>query len=432
MAKQTSPMLEQKIMYSVFVRNHSKPGTFQEVTKDLERIRSLGTDIVWLMPIYPTGIECRKGSAGSPYAIRDYRAIDPALGNWDDLKQLVDQAHKLGMKVIVDIVFNHTSPDSVLFKAHPEWFYTNAQGKPASLVEEWSDIIDLDFSHPELQTYLIDTLKMYAGILDGFRCDVATRVPVSFWLKAREACAKVNPDLIWLAESCHLPFTKFIRDHGRVGECDADLYQAFDVLYDYDAYPYAEKIFKEHKPMAEWVDALIRQDAALPSGAIKLRYLENHDNDRIAKYVTDPVLWKNWTALQFCLKGLPLVYHGQEQKESHRPSIFDPDPIAWKKDDEATGWITAMAKIHKEQFQPNSAIEYQPDDDQHMLGVMRDGKTGFFLLDEPISNLVAVSLPDGTYHNLFTNQNVTIQDGKLSKDVFPLLVDGQYLNKQIF
>lgn len=428
MAKQTSPLLEQNVMYSVFVRNHSKQGTFQEVTKDLERIHDLGTDILWLMPIYPTGFKCRKGSAGSPYAIRDYRAIDPAQGSWQDLKTLVDKAHALGMKVIVDIVFNHTSPDSVLFQEHPEWFYTNAQGKTASLVEEWSDIIDLDFSHPELQTYLIDTLKRYAEIFDGFRCDVATRIPVSFWLKAREECAKVNPDLLGPAESCHLPFTKFIRNHGRVGECDADLYQAFDVLYDYDAYPYAEKIFKEHKPMEEWVDALIRQDAALPQGAIKLRYLENHDNDRISRYVTDPLLWKNWTALQFCLKGLPLVYHGQEQKEHHRPSIFDPDPIVWKTDEEASGWIRTMAKIHKEQFHPQSAIEYQPD----VLGLMRDGKTGFFLLDEPGSSTLQVSLPDGTYLNLFTHQDLTVKDHQLSKEAFPILVEGQYLDSQVF
>lgn len=420
------------MMYSVFVRNHSKEGTFKKVTEDLDRIKDLGTDILWLMPIQPTGIECRKGKDGSPYAIRDYRAIDPAMGTWQDLQELVDQAHARGMKVIVDVVYNHTSPDSVLWNEHPDWFYTNAQGKPASLVEEWSDIIDLDYSHPELQEHLIETLKMYAGILDGFRCDVATRVPVSFWKKAREECAKVNPDLIWLAESCHLPFTKFIRDHGRIGECDADLYHAFDVLYDYDAYPYAEKIFKEHQPMEAWIDALIRQDAALPANAIKLRYLENHDNDRIAQYVTDPVLWKNWTALQFSLKGLPLIYHGQEQREAHRPSIFDQDPIDWKEDEQASQWISRLARVHKEKFHPLSAIEYQPDESQHLLGIMRDQLTGWFLLDQPEMDQILLPLEDGTYTNLFTGKNVTIQNHALSKDEFPLLVQGKFLKGHLF
>lgn len=432
MAKQTNPELEQKMMYSVFPRNHSKEGTFEKVTEDLDRIKSLGADILWLMPIYPTGKECRKGKDGSPYAIRDYRAIDPSMGTWQDLQKLVDEAHKRDMKVIVDIVFNHTSPDSVLWKEHPEWFYRTKDGKPASLVAEWSDIIDLDYSNPGLRKYLIDTLKQYAGILDGFRCDVATRVPVSFWNEAREECAKVNPDLIWLAESCHLPFTKFVRDHGRPAESDSDLYQAFDVLYDYDAYPYAEKIFKEHKPMEEWVDALIRQDAALPANAIKLRYLENHDQDRFAQFVKDPLLWKNWTALQFCLKGLPLIYHGQEQKESHRPSIFDQDPIKWKTDPEAAAWIARMAKIHKELLSPNAVIEYETDEKQHLLMILRDGLTGCFLLDDPIDDEIQVDLEDGEYRNLFTDQDIVVKDHTVNKEVFPLLIKGEHLTRLIF
>lgn len=425
MAQQTNPELEQNMIYSVFVRNHSQEGTFEQVTKDLERIHGLGADILWLMPIYPTGEECRKGKDGSPYAIRDYRAIDPAMGNWNDLKKPVETAHSLGMKVIVDIVFNHTSPDSVLYHEHPEWFYRNEQGKPSSIVEDWSDIIDLDFSNPGLQDYLIDTLKLYAGILDGFRCDVATRIPVSFWRRARKECGEVNPDLFWLAESCHLPFTKFIRDHHRTAECDADLYQAFDVLYDYDAYPYAEKIFKEHKPMQEWIDALIRQDAALPANAIKLRYLENHDNDRIAQYVSDLLLWKNWTALQFSLKGLPLVYHGQEQRETHRPSIFDQDPIRWKEDQEAAGWIRRMSTIHKTYFHPQSVIEYGPDEEQHLLSVMRDGLTGFFLLEKP-ADQIKLPLEDGMYLNLFDENEIQVKDGRVSKEAFPLLVEGSH------
>lgn len=432
MAANTNPNLEQNMMYSVFVRNHSKEGTFEKVTEDLDRIKSLGTDILWLMPIYPTGEKCRKGKDGSPYAIRDYRAIDPSMGTWDDLKKLVDEAHKRDMKVIVDIVFNHTSPDSLLWKEHPEWFYRTEDGKPASLVADWSDIIDLDYSHPELRQYLIDTLKQYARILDGFRCDVATRVPVSFWKEAREECAKVKPDLIWLAESCHLPFTKFVRDHGRVGESDSDLYQAFDVLYDYDAYPYVEDIFKTHKSIEPWIDALIRQDATLPANAIKLRYLENHDQDRIGQYVTDPLLWKNWMALQFSLKGLPLIYHGEEQKEAHRPSIFDQDPIEWKKDPEAEAWIARLAKIHKELFSPNAVIEYEADESQHLLMILRDGLTGYFLLDDPVHDQITISLPDGTYCDLFTDQDFVVKDQAVNKEAFPLLVKGEHLTRLFF
>lgn len=427
MAKQTDPALAQKMIYSVFPRNHSKEGTLKRVIDDLDRIASLGTDILWLMPIYPIGKEKRKGKDGSPYAIADYRSINPETGSWQDLERLVKEAHKRSMKVIVDIVFNHTSPDSKLVQNHPEWFYHDENGHPHSLHKEWSDIVDLDYSHPALRAELIDTLKQYAKVVDGFRCDVASRVPVSFWKDAREACQTVNPDLFWLAESCHLPFVKFCRDHGRVGESDSALYEAFDVLYDYDAFPYFEKIVKENAPMSEWVDALIRQDAALPCGAIKLRYLENHDTDRIAQYVKDPLLWKNWTALQFCLKGLPMIYHGQEQRESHRPSIFDQDVIDWKEDEEAENWIRAMNRVHKTLFLPEGPIEYFPDLEQNVLKIERDGKTGWFVLGKDaegrLPQKLKVSLKDGVYQNLLDGRMFSVQNGQIDTAEFPLLVD---------
>lgn len=424
MAVQTDSRLENQMIYSVFVRNHSKDGSFTELEKDLDRIRRLGTDILWLMPVQPTGKKDRKGQDGSPYAIADYRAIEPKMGDWNSLKHLVDEAHARGMKVIVDVVYNHTSPDSVLFQNHPDWFFKNSDGKPHSIVEEWSDIIDLNYRNPYLWDYQIETLKQFASILDGFRCDVATRIPVAFWKKAREACAEVNPDLIWLAESCHLPFTKFIRDQGRVGESDSDLYQAFDLLYDYDAYPYMEEIFKKNGPIQPWVDALIRQEATLPSNYIKLHYLENHDTDRFCQFIQDPQLWKNWTALLFMLKGTPMLYHGQEQKESHRPSIFDQDPIDWKEDRDAASWISHGARIHHELFTPRSVIDYSVNEAEGTLEIRRNHKTGLFLLKHPDhGETVSVSLPDGDYLNLWTDRPVTIQDGKILKADLPLLVE---------
>lgn len=423
MAIQTSPALENQTIYSVFVRNHSKEGTFQKVEEDLDRIKALGTDILWLMPIQPTGKEQRKGKDGSPYAIRDYRAIEPSMGTMDDLKSLVDAAHQRGLKVIVDVVYNHTSPDSVLYKEHPEWFYKNTDGKPHSIVEEWSDIIDLNYKNPFLWDYQIETLKQYAGILDGFRCDVATRVPVSFWKKAREECAKVNPDLFWLAESCHLPFTKFIRDQGRVGESDSDLYQAFDVLYDYDTFPYLEDVFKEGKSLVPWVDSLIRQEATLPANYIKLHYLENHDTERISEFVKDFWLWTNYIGLLFMLKGMPLLYHGQEVRADHRPSIFDQDPIAWKEDQEAFDWIAHGTKLHK-LFPVHAPIEYTLDDEDGILMIERGKYLGLFALRQSAKDKsIPVDLADGVYTNLFDEQKVTVQDGSIASSALPLLIE---------
>ena len=146
MAANTNIELRQKMMYSLFVRNHTTEGTFAAVEKDLDRIQALGTDIIWFMPIQPTGVLNRKGRDGSPYAIKDYRKVDPALGTMEDFKHLTDEIHKRGMQCILDVVYNHTSPDSWLIENHPDWFKRDAQGNTVTLVPDWSDIADLDYS----------------------------------------------------------------------------------------------------------------------------------------------------------------------------------------------------------------------------------------------------------------------------------------------
>jgi glycosidase len=173
MATDTGLSLRNQVMYCVFVRQYSKEGTFRKVTEDIPRIRSLGTDIVWLMPIHPIGIEGRKGSLGSPYAISDYRAVNPEYGTMEDFRELVDAIHAHGMKCIIDVVYKHTSPDSVLLKTHPEWFYHRADGTPGNRIGDWTDIVDLDYSKKGLWEYQIETLRNWARIVDGFRCDVA-------------------------------------------------------------------------------------------------------------------------------------------------------------------------------------------------------------------------------------------------------------------
>ena len=185
MAVNTDLSLRRQVIYSVFVRGHTKEGTFRALEGDLDRLKALGADILWLMPIHPIGEEGRKGTMGSPYAIRDYRAVNPDMGTVDDLCHLVDAIHDRGMECIIDVVYNHTSPDSVLAEAHPEFFLRDEQGRPTRKVTDWWDIVDLDYSNRDLWRYQIDTLKQWAAIVDGFRCDVASAVPVEFWRQAR-------------------------------------------------------------------------------------------------------------------------------------------------------------------------------------------------------------------------------------------------------
>lgn len=128
MARNTDVSLRKQTMYSVYVRNHSEEGTFKAVTRDLDRIKDLGTDIVWFMPIHPIGEKNRKGILGSPYAISDYRKVNPEYGTLEDFKELIGETHKKGMKLMIDVVYNHTSHESVLWQEHPEWFYKKPNG----------------------------------------------------------------------------------------------------------------------------------------------------------------------------------------------------------------------------------------------------------------------------------------------------------------
>ena len=155
MAKDTDIWLRQDVIYSIYVRNHTPEGTFNAVIPDLDRIKALGTDIIWLMPIHPIGVKGKKGTLGCPYANRDYRSVNPEYGTMEDFRHLVDEIHARGMKCIIDVVYNHTSPDSTLTVEHPEFFYRKPDGQMGNKVGDWSDVVDLDYNCRELWDYQI-------------------------------------------------------------------------------------------------------------------------------------------------------------------------------------------------------------------------------------------------------------------------------------
>ena len=220
MAKQTDIRLRGDVIYSVYVRNHTPEGTFNALISDLDRIKALGTDIIWLMPIHPIGVAGKKGSLGCPYANRDYRTVNPEYGTMEDFRHLVDEIHARGMKCIIDVVYNHTSPDSTLTGEHPEFFYHRSDGSMGNRVGDWTDVVDLDYACKGLWDYQITSLVMWAEIVDGFRCDVASFVPVEFWCRAREAVEKVRPGCIWLAETVHSGFGLSSRKRGTYSASD--------------------------------------------------------------------------------------------------------------------------------------------------------------------------------------------------------------------
>ena len=314
-------------IYQVFVRNHSKEGTFQALIRDLERIKALGVDVLYLLPIHPIGVVARKGNYGSPYSIQDYQAISPDLGTLEDFKELVGKAHQYGLKVMMDMVFHHTSRDAIYIKEHPDW-YIYKQGKLANKVGDWSDICDFEINNQDLQNYLIETLVYWTKLgVDSFRFDVASLVPISFWLKAKEAVKNVNPNSFWLAESIEISFRDYIRSIGEVAEDDVTLYQAFDILYDYDIFPEFKTALKDGKLVRPYIDALNSQ-IALHGDNLKLHFLENHDQDRITASLSKS-RHLNWIKFCYLIQGVNFIYAGEEYAITHKPDLFEKDPIVW-------------------------------------------------------------------------------------------------------
>lgn len=328
MALQSSDQLRNLSIYSIYLRNHGNFNTFQLLKQDLGRIQSMGFDSIWLMPIHPIGAKNRKGSLGCPYSIQDYEKINPEYGGLEDFEELVKSAHDLGLKVLIDVVYNHTSHDSILWQTHPEYFLQNGQGQGVCKEPKWSDVIDLDYSNLDLWPILIESLKKWSSLgVDGFRCDVASLVPVAFWKKAREAVATINPATIWLAESVHTEFLQVMKSKGYEAADDAHLYEVFDILYDYDIHHQFEAFVKNKLSLHDFIEAIKNQDVVYPDHYIKLRFIENHDQPRFASLrgrVEDKV---TFTVMSYLLKGATLFYAGQETSDTNTPSLFDVDPI---------------------------------------------------------------------------------------------------------
>lgn len=425
MAVNTSKAYRNQVIYSIFVRNYSPEGTFEGVRRDLEHIKALGTDIIWLLPIHPVGEVARKGVLGSPYAIRDYRAINPEYGTLEDFRRLVEDIHAMGMKCIIDVVYNHTSPDSLLAREHPEWFYHRADGSFGNRVGDWTDVIDLDYSQPGLWDYQIETLKYWAGMVDGFRCDVAPLVPLEFWLKARAEVEAVRPGCFWLAESVEPLFIREGRAGGLAVLSDSECFQAFDACYDYDIFDLFQLCLEGKISLERYAEAVNRQEIIYPDNFVKLRFLENHDRARAAFLIPDKRARLNWTAFLYFQKGAVLLYAGQERSCVHRPSLFDRDSVDWTAGEDITGLLRALARLKRHPLLTDSRYEVRALPQDILYAVHRRGSqqlTGVFSV-RGNSAPVAVEAPDGVYTNLVDGQPAEVYGGLVSCQGSPIIFE---------
>ena len=424
MAENTERTWRNQVIYSIFVRNHTTEGTFEGVRRDLPRIRGLGVDVIWLLPIHPIGEKARKGVLGSPYAIRDYRAVNPEYGTLDDFRRMVDEAHRLGMRCVIDVVYNHTSPDSVLAAEHPEWFYHKEDGSFGNRVGDWWDIIDLDYTDRGLWAYQIETLKYWASMVDGFRCDVAPLVPLGFWREARAAVESVRPGCLWLAETVDPDFISALRAEGFGCLSDCQTYEAFDICYDYDIYPVFRDYLDGAVPLARYAEAVNRQEVTYPANYSKLRFLENHDQARAAFLVPDGPSLLNWTAFSFFQKGTGFIYAGQEAGCAHLPNLFYKDPVDWTGPDRSEQFRRLCA-LKKHPLMADSAYTVQALPGDVLYAVHRKGGrrlAGVFSVRGGKA-LVRVDVPDGWYENLFDGGRVEVKDARVSCRGVPIIIE---------
>lgn len=415
MAIDTPAFHRNLVIYEIYVRNHGPNGTFAEVTADLPRIRDLGVDVVWFMPIHPIGQLNKKGRLGCPYSIADYREVNAEYGTHTDFATLIEAAHALGMQVMIDVVYNHTAHDARLFSRHPEWYRRDRHGRPVTAEPAWSDIIDLSYDDPALWDYQIETLQQWAAFgVDGFRCDVASVVPLAFWQRARAEVAQVKPNIIWLAESVHAHFVSDRRRQNLAAHSDSELYTAFDLTYDYDIWPSWEAAVAGQVPLARYLEMVRFQDAIYPANFVKMRCVENHDQPRVMQRTANRKQALAWTAFQAFNKGAFLIYAGQESENRHTPDLFDVDKVKWG-DYGLSPFLAQLARLKKDPAQVNGLFTILAAEPVVSAAWQDDygGLYGLFNVRGHEGD-TAVPLPDGAYDDVLNLKTISVQSGRTS------------------
>ena len=316
-ARKGPDWLASAVVYEVFPRAFSQEGSLAGVTRRLGELRELGVNVIWLMPIHPTGEKLKPGPEGSPYAVRDYYAVDARLGTREDLLELVEKAHGLGMKVILDLVPNHTAWDAEWMKKDLDVYRKDSEGRILHPQPEWKDVAALDYSKPETRQAMIEVMQFWLreANVDGFRCDAACFVPVEFWEEAREALDRTHPDILLLAEAEEPHF----------------LVRAFDIDYDWPLYFSLNRVMLEGKSAKDLRETWEKSRAKFPAGSRHLRFSDNHDQVRaVVRYGLGGAMAAQ--VLIFTLDGVPLVYNGMEvgdATESTAPALFQNRKIEW-------------------------------------------------------------------------------------------------------
>lgn len=303
-------------MYEVNIRQYTEEGTFKAFQKELPRLKKMGVDILWLMPVNPIGKKNRKGELGSYYSIRDYTAVNPNFGTMQDFKNLVNATHEQGMKLFIDWVPNHTAWDHPWVSEHPEYYMKDSTGA-ITHEADWTDIAQLNYENKELWNKMIEKMKFWIEEtnIDGYRVDHAGHdIPLAFWKKAIPEVNKAKKDFFWLAE-WNTP----------------EMHPWFDATYTWEYFHLTTSIAKGDTSLSAITDYMEKQDAEFPKHAYRLYFTTNHDEN--SWNGTDEDLYgdnfENFAVMAATIEGMPLIYSGQETALDKQLEFFEKDPINW-------------------------------------------------------------------------------------------------------
>lgn len=383
-------------IYEVNLRQYTQAGSFAAFAESLPRLRAMGIRVIWLMPVTPISLLKRQGSLGSYYACSSYTDTNPEYGSVDDFASLVNTAHALGIRVIIDWVANHTGWDHEWTIQHPEWYQQDAAGNFTER-NGWEDVIDLDYGNKEMREAMISAMLYWVKTfdIDGFRCDMAHLVPLDFWEQAREACDAVKP-LLWLAE------TETVSYH-----------DVFDISYAWNWMHLTEKYTRGETSLAEIRNALHSYTSAYPNGAWKMFFTSNHDENswngtEYEKYGKSARAWAVFTATW--TNSIPLVYSGQESPNIRRLAFFDKDPIAWNEPLLLDDFYRTLLQLHHESpaIKEGETFLLPSDNDDKIMAYLRKKNEAVVLVLLNVSGQDRVKIQvnhpwvRGDFRNLFS------------------------------
>ncbi len=396
-------------IYELNIRQFSQEGTFKAIEKQLPRLKKMGINIIWLMPVQPIGVVNRKGSLGSYYSVKDYLKVNPEFGTEADFRSLVKAIHAQGMYVILDWVANHSSWDNPLATQHPEWYSRGRNGKFQSTPwRDYDDIIDFDYSQPGLRKYMTEALKFWVKEydIDGYRCDVASFVPIDFWENTRKELDAIKP-VFMLAEAE-----------------DKELHRkAFDATYNWTLWNILHQIAINNKNVKTLGEAYIAEHVSIfPKEGIRMNFIDNHDKNSWEgnQYSNFGPALKAATVFTAMMDGMPLVYSGQEAGLDRSLLFFEKDPIEWKKHENEALYTTLFALKHKNQALWNGKyggemVRIMNDKMDQIISFVREKNadkviTFINLSMEKVQVNFDTSYDSGNYTNLFTGKPQRISE----------------------